>query len=157
MPDASEVMNQRSKATIEVSRGTWLITSPGWHPVWSQYVMSILSLEDHPDLPPATFTLTDATHEVIVYAISPDFKLDVKKVQKYAETGGIPMLTPINIAHQFICTDIEIQNVAWYACRAIVYGQLNPETGDAPALIRREWLQAFTKSLAHLRGEEHEE
>ncbi|NHA02016.1 hypothetical protein G5V59_26870 [Nocardioides sp. W3-2-3] len=64
-------------------------------------------------------------------------------------------LHPPNVGHQFTATDQEMTTVAWLCGRAVVGGDLNPETGDAPDLLREQWLQACVLTLAHLRGEEH--
>lgn len=148
-------LTKLARAALDVARGTWLITSPGWHPLWSQYVLSIVSLEDHPDFPPPVIKFHGATHELLLLAINPDHQLTVEKVQNFCKTGNLPYLSPINISEQFECIDEEIQQIAWLAARAVVNGHLNPEVADAPTRIREDWLTACTKGLAHMRGEDH--
>lgn len=148
-------LTDRSRAALRHSVCTYLVTSPGWHPLWSQYVLSVITLDDDDQLPPPHRKFDGATHELIVFAINPDKRLTAADVTGHSRTGDLPFLTPINIAEQFECTSEEIHAVAWLCCRAVVHGRLNPETADAPTLIRGAWLTACTKTLAHLRGEAH--
>jgi hypothetical protein len=150
-------ISRKNKAANQLSRGMWLINSPGWHPLWSQYVMSAISLKSHRDLPEAKLKFEGATHEILLVALNPDFPQTVGSIKGHAKTGKMPFLKPVNIAEQFECTDDEVRQMCWYACRAVVYGGLNPETSDAPNLIRENWLTALTKTLAHIRGEAHAE
>lgn len=156
LPDIDDPdLDVRTRAVFEVSEGTWLITAPAYHPVWSQYMMSAVGLADHPDLGDAYKKFPGATHELLVAALHPDTPVTVASMQEHCKRGDAGILQPINIAEQFECTSDEIKIVAWLAGRAVVYGQLNPETGDAPERIREQWLTACVKTLAHIRGEAH--
>lgn len=128
----------------------WLITSSVYHPLWNQYLLAVVGLGEVPGFPPAKLKFPGASHELIVHAIDP------KDGTVYKPTDGrFPQLIPINICEQYEATDAEMTEVAWLACRAVVHGGLNPETADAPTRIREQWLSAVTKTLAHIRGEEH--
>lgn len=143
---AEDRPNDQNMATTVCA---WLITSPGWHPLWSQYLLSVIDLADHPNMAPATHHYPGATHELLVLALNPEHG-------PYTPTSeNVRHLTPVNIVHQFTATHEEMRELAWLAARAVVHGGLNPETGDAPTLIREQWLTACVKGLAHIRGEEH--
>lgn len=144
-----------ARAAIEVGVCTYLITSPGWHPLWSQYVLSVINLRDHPTLPPAVRKFDGATHELMVLALHPEKPRSVEDMTGHCRNGDLPFLKPVNLAEQFEAADEEMHAVAWLAARAIVHGQLNPETADSPSYIRGTWLVAVTQTLAHLRGEQH--
>lgn len=134
----------------------YLITAPQYHPLWSQYILAVVSLRESEGLPPPHLQFEGATHELLVYALNPDNVWTVESMTEQIKSQkGIPYLLPINICHQFTATDEEMQKVAWLACRAVVHGGLNPETADAPTRIRESWLAAVVKTLGHLRGEEH--
>jgi hypothetical protein len=136
----------------------WLLTAPAFHPLWSQYVLCCVRLDDVPGFPPPHRKFPGATHEFIVVALDPTHgPYDVAKMAGYAERGGgLPFLTPVNIAEQFTATDYEMRQVCALAASAVVmHAALNPETGDAPTRIREEWLASITKTLAHMRGEVH--
>jgi hypothetical protein len=157
-PDPSEGgYEEKARAAYDVARGTWLINSPIWHLAWKQYVLSVISLEDHPDLAPASLKFVGATHQMFVMAIDPGQPQTVETVQEHCKKGGLPFLTPINIAEQFECTDDEIRQVAWLAARAVVHSQLAPEPPLGYESFRMNWLAACTKALAHIRGEAHSE
>lgn len=134
----------------------YLIDAPGFHPLWSQYVLSVVTLADVEGVPPATLKFPGATHELLVIALNPDAgPQTVESLATGAAAGRIQYLTPVNIAEQYEATDDEMTQLAWLACRGVVLGALNPETADAPTRIRQNWLTACVKTLAHLRGEEH--
>lgn len=132
----------------------WLITSPGWHPLWSQFSLWVARLRDDvPGFPAPYRQFLGATHELIVVAVNPENGF--YSADGISESKRLPHLTPVNICQQHEATDAEMVEVAALVCRAIVYGRLNPEIADAPGRIRENWLIAVTKTLAHIRGEEH--
>lgn len=151
----------KTRAALSCTLGTWLITAPGYHPAWSQYLLSVCRLDEHPDLPPPHIKFLGATHELMLFALEPGKgpgpggTQTVTSAHAHCRTGTAPMLTPINICEQYQATDDEMNALAWLAARAICNGCLIPETGDAPALIREHWLGVTTRTLAHLRGEAH--
>lgn len=154
MPDVADVPPE-VRAAIETTRGSWLITSPVWTPAWTQWVLSLVTLGDHPGLPKAKLKFDGATHELLLLAVHPDSPQTVETVQGHCRTGDLPFLTPINVAEQFECTDDEARAVAWLAARAVVNGQLPAEPPLGYESFRATWLAACTKTLAHLRGEAH--
>lgn len=135
----------------------WLLTAPTYHPLWSQYVLACVRLQDNaPGFAPPRRKFQGATHEVLVVALDPECgPYDTDKILGYADAGNMPYLTPVNIAEQFIATDDEMGRLTELAAAGVVNGRLNPESADAPTRIREEWLTALTKTLAHIRGEVH--
>lgn len=137
----------------------WLITAPAYHPLWSQYVLSVVTLEDKPGVPPADLHYPGATHELLVLALNPGeppSRVTAEQLAEGVEAGkGFQYLTPVNVVHQFTASDDEMRQLAELACAGVVNGILNPETADAPERIREAWLTACIKTLAHIRGEEH--
>lgn len=138
----------------------YLITAPLYHPAWSQYVLSVVDLvTEKPGMPPANLHFPGATHELLVMAIDPskrDGRFSPITLIEYFTSGQRGLyLSPVNIGHQFAATEEEMTNLAWLCGRAVILGQLNPETGDAPELIRESWLAACVQTLAHQRGEVH--
>jgi hypothetical protein len=135
----------------------WLITAPSFHPVWSQYVLACVRLDDDVEgFPPPNRKFDGATHEILLVALDPtDGPVDMAAMDRYALSGQLPILTPVNICEQFTATDAEMRELAQLAAHGVVAGALNPETGDAPTRIREQWLSAMVKTLAHIRGEEH--
>jgi hypothetical protein len=135
----------------------WLLTAPPYHPLWSQYAMACVRLDDHPDFPPPRRKFAGATHELVVVVLNPEHgPYDEAKMRGYGRAGGgLPYLTPVNHANQFIATDAEMRELTAMAAWGVVNGHLNPETADAPERIRASWLTSMTKTLAHIRGEVH--
>jgi hypothetical protein len=133
----------------------WLITAPPYHPLWSQYVLSVVTLDEQPGVPAPVLQFPGATHELIVMALNPGDPPRRHTAEDLESLAGWGYLTPINVAHQFTATDDEMRQLAELACVGVVNGALNPETADAPSRVREAWLTACVKTLAHIRGEEH--
>lgn len=135
----------------------WIVTAPGWHPLWSQYVIAAVRLDDDaPGFPPPTRHFDGATHELFVLALDPEHgPYGADEIRHYWEHPPLPILVPVNMAHQFIATDDELRQMCWNAVWAVVNGVLNPETAGNPTQIRDNWLASMTKTLAHIRGEVH--
>jgi hypothetical protein len=130
----------------------WIITADRWHPLWSQYLLAVVSLADIEGMPPANKRGTDVTHELLVIALNPDHgPYDAPT----ATTETLQHLTPVNIAEQFTATDDQARRIAFLCVRAVVDGQLTPETGDAPRLIRAWWHARIRQTLEHPHHQEH--
>jgi hypothetical protein len=143
---------------------TWLLTAPHAHPAWSQYLMPVVRLRDLPGFPPPQRQFPGATHELIVIALNPEHGPFTAEnlLQRYMDPGSsqygrLPYLTPGNVTHQIEGSDEEVRQLAGYAAWGVTAGALNPETSDAPSLIRGEWKGSLVKTLAHIRGEAHAE
>lgn len=137
-----------ARATLDA----WIITAPVWHPVWSQYALSLVTLDDIPGLPPAQKENPDVTHQVIVMTLNPEHgPYDARQL-----TGdSLHYLTPGNIGEQFTATDDQARSLAALCVRAVVDGRLIPETADAPDRIRAMWRQAIHQTLEHDRDPHH--
>lgn len=138
----------------------WLLTGD-WHPVWSQFVLVVVTLRDTEGHPPAHLHFVGATHELLVMALPPGkppvllHSADELRAGGLAAVGGY--LIPVDVVHQFTATDAEMTQLANLTARACVDGVLTPSTDDARAMLREQWLEACVKTLAHMRGEEHAE
>lgn len=138
---------------------TWLLTAPRYHPLWTQYLLPVVRLRDIDGFPPPTRKFDGATHELLVVALNPEHgPYTPENLLRYMtgeQAGGIPFLTPVNIAHQIEGSDDEARRLAAYAAWGVTAGALCPETSDAPTRIRAEWDTSLVKTLAHIRGEVH--
>lgn len=129
----------------------WVVTSPGWTPWWSQWLIAAVRLQDDvPGFPPPKRHFDGATHEQMVVALDPQHgPYDAAKIAAYSENPPVPIVLPVSQVNQFIATDDEIQDLCWFAAWAVINGALNPEGS------RVDWLTSMTKTLAHVRGEVH--
>ncbi|MFF8034895.1 hypothetical protein [Streptomyces sp. NPDC016626] len=115
----------------------WIITAPHAHPLWSQYMLAVVSLAGIPGLPDPVRHYPDATHELHVVALNPDHgPYDAARI---GPPGTIHFLTPVNVAEQVTTTDDQARALAARCAQAVVDGLLNPETADAPDRIRAAW------------------
>lgn len=132
---------------------SWLITAPGAHPLWSQYNLFVVRLDDDvPGFPPPHRQFPGATHELLLVALEPAGNLYTAEM---LHTKPLQWLEPINICEQFTATDDEMRELAHLSAWGVVVGALNPETADAPTRIREAWLGSLVRTLAHIRGEAH--
>jgi hypothetical protein len=131
----------------------WLITAPAYHPLWSQYVLVVIRLDDAPGFPPPHRHFPDATHELLIVALDPVHG-------PYTNTtvtapGGFHHLEPVNVCEQYNTTDQLMRQLCEAAARAIVTGTITPETADAPDRIRATWHHRLAATLQHLREGRH--
>lgn len=77
----------------------WVIDAPWGHPIWSQYLVALYDLTT-PDeeAGPVKFYLDGATHEFLVFALSPDYP--VPRDAPISTTRFVP-LHPANYGYQF--------------------------------------------------------
>jgi hypothetical protein len=134
---------------------SWLITAPSFHPAWSQYALFVVRLRDLPGWPPPVRHFGGATHELIVVTLNPEHgPYDAGIVTKFA-AGNLPVLTPVNVAHQIQGTDGEAEQLAYYGTWGICNGHLEPESSNGADRIRAGWDVSLVKTLAHIRNEAH--
>ena len=136
----------------------WWLLSGDWHPFWPQFVLSVMKLDDQPDMPPANLHFAGATHELFVAALPPRWKGDehVPYKAKELNEGGLPgFLEPVDVVEQFEATDEEMEQLAELASHACISGLLNPSVDDAREYWREAWLKGAIQTLAHIRGEPH--
>lgn len=133
-------------ATSPAALDSWIINADCWHPLWSQYLLSLVTLADVEGAPPANKRHPDVTHELTVLVLDPEHG-------PYTAAAWGPdslrFLTPVNIAEQFTATDDQARRVTQLCVRAVIDGRLTPETGDAPDHIRAWWHARITQSLEH--------
>lgn len=134
----------------------WLITSPHFHPAWSQWILAVNQLRDMPNLHPAVLTFEGASHEISIVALNPDKPAAIGDLADPA--WKMRYLLPVNINYQFTATDDEMRYVCALMCWSISAGHHTPEpafSGGPDSDWGRGWLASITKTLAHFRGEVH--
>jgi hypothetical protein len=146
---------------LNVGGGTlawWLLTG-GWHPLWPQFVLHVLSLKPAADLPEPVLHFPGATHELLVVALNPGTNPPRLHAPETLVSGGLAAvggyLPPEDVAHQFEATDEEMVALAEACAKACVLGLLTPSTDDARTMLRERWLGSCVRTLAHMRGEVH--
>lgn len=123
----------------------WVLTIPGAHPLWSQYILCVITLADLPGVPPATRSDPDHTHELMVMTLDPDHG-------PYGPGGGweFRLLPPGNVAEQWPGTDDDqARRVGEVCARAVCDGLLMPETAGAGDTVRAAW-RAFIRGHLNL-------
>lgn len=112
----------------------WIVAAAWAHPLWSHYAVLGIALRDVPGVPKAKINLQGATHEVMVYALDPDFRPAVDEMPHY--------LTPVNFVGQFVAADDQsAAERIRQAVQEVADGTLSPDTD-----FRRQWVQRFSAS-----------
>lgn len=95
---------------------------PHPHPFWHHYILSLISLGDYPNFPPAQKTFDAATHELLLIALDP--QANPMPDNPYT----LVRLEPINYAKQFAATNSQAIEVARLLSLALQNGQFLFET-----------------------------
>lgn len=77
----------------------WILWLPGYHAMWSCYVLVACHLRNLPGVTPAVKHFPEATHEISLWANDPE------RVQVALEKGGFAPLEPANYVKQIILRD----------------------------------------------------
>lgn len=80
----------RFRPETALARDRWMLRMPGPSAAWDRYVIMPCSLADAEGVPPAHRHFPEATHEITVFAINPDFP-DADFV-----AGAVSLLSPAN-------------------------------------------------------------
>lgn len=142
-------MEQGPHATV----ATWLITAPGYSPLWDQYRLTVVHLRPGPGLPEPKIAREGASHEFVLAAVDPTGK-GRYTTRDYAE-AGCPVLHPLNVVHQVIgITDEQAAELARLTARAVVEGLLLPEPQGIVG-ARETWIATFDNTAEHMRTGGH--
>lgn len=123
MSDLPPVAERPNPDTV-ASLARWHLEMPNSHPFWDRWVILTCSLADFPGVPPAKKEWPEATHELSVWAINPDFP-----AEEWAK-GGVSLLHGANHVVQFVCKDdAAALMIAAFAAEAFVCGRqvIEPE------------------------------
>lgn len=132
---------------------SWLLTIPSAHPLWSQYVLSVVHLRPLPtETKPATITRPGSTHELMVFAL--DRKFGPYTPGKFYEdrdgAAGGWFLQPVNVVVQFGPIEDELaRRVAYLCARGCVDGHLFIEPAGIGG-AREMWAQMIHNTVEHL-------
>ncbi len=123
----------------------WLIHSRRFHPVWSWWVLTVITLEDLPGCPPANKHFEGAQYEFNVFSLNPE----------HAPPDPDQMIGPGNMLHtlmpydqcvQFnLVTEQQACSIADLAAKAILLGGLTPDQ-DA----RGQWQASIRMTVEHM-------
>lgn len=128
----------------------WLLDAPQAHPFWTQYLLSVVMLDDHPDFPPANKHFPEATHELFVFALNPDYgPHDEETLKPFMEKGSLPILQPINVVQQFKATGEQMKKLVRCAVQDVVDGKLSPEAPFSTESNNKYWGAVLNKYLAN--------
>lgn len=122
---------------------SWLVYAPAAHPFWSYYEIAAIHLRDVPGMKPATIMRPGSTHEVMLYALSPEIAPDPKGFL------SVGWLKPMNFGGQWTVAvrpnPVDLDNAARSKIRGtveeILAGVLNPDTDGI-----RQWIDRFSDS-----------
>lgn len=113
----------------------WVVECRWAHMIWHNYWLSVIHLRPTKQLPTPKIILPGATHEIWVFALTPDIAPNL-------ENNWPNRLVPGNFSGQFIAaTDIDAEAILEKTVQDIIEGKLSPDTD-----FRREWVRRFSDS-----------
>ncbi len=129
---------------------TWLVYCPSAHPLWSWYVVTSCSLRDFPGMGPALKLRAINTHELIVYALDPDWQPTPEWGSSKPGRWHFRRLDPANLGWQAAAETSESDAQWCQLVRALVEafceGSVSPDTDH-----RRSQLALLERTLQALR------
>lgn len=154
-PDAQGPAGQawwrpRDPRLIATDIGAWLLYCPEAHPFWRFWLLSGCSLREFPGVPPATITVPGATHEVAIWSIDPNHRIDIELFRLGTWRGGKPrpLLQPPDLVHQLTLGPDELAEMLLeLMVRMMMAGEMSPDSDH-----RARWEQVLNKVGADLRG-----
>ncbi len=118
--------------------------------MWAFHELYVVSLADLPGVESPKLRFPEATHELGVLALNPEYQpYTVDGLIEYVEyAGSIPLLTPHDICEQFYATDDQMRQLTVITANAVARQWLLPDED-----YQQQWHQSLNSTLAHLRGE----
>lgn len=117
--------------------GYWLIHMPGVHAFWSFWTVSIASLRDLQGVPQATVKVPGATHEILAFAVDPDWKPIAEWWTQGPDAVGRKLMEPVDLVHQFALDDDErARDLGELFVRACCDGRTAPDSDFRQANIQ---------------------
>ena len=112
------------------------IKVPWANMLWQWYFVHIAHLRGVQGFPKPIFTLPGATHEVVIYALNPEYDFNARR------NPGESLLHPVNFVGQIIrATDAEAVAEVVRAVQDCVDGNLSPDTD-----YTQHWIARFGSS-----------
>lgn len=126
-----EFDREASPATV----GCWVVSCPWAHPIWRDYMVSVVHLRPLEGKPPAKLRFPAAEHELVVCALDPDHPAP-------RHAADVHLLMPPNLVFQFRGLDDEkAAFVGERLTRVFAERRASPDTDHRRStLIALAWL-----------------
>lgn len=119
----------------------WIIYRPGAHAFWSYWLVSAITLQDLPNIPPAKIVVPGATHEIIVMSMNPDFEPNPDSLEDFH------LLDPSDLIHQLAgLSDVDASRVVELYVKTVITGGASPDSD-----FRSWWKPILDKTAEHFR------
>lgn len=150
-PMPADDSDWRVKAAVDAN---YLVFAPAAHPYWAWHVILCIALRDVPgqDAPPVK-RFEEATHELLVLALSPDNAPPDPRSWPMSGREGrkLNWMMPPDAAVQFqVAHDGHAREIAEVAAKACTSGLLVPDTDHA-----NHWQRSIEATAAHYRDGVH--
>jgi hypothetical protein len=137
----------------------WLISSPEFDPVRTQFYLCATRLDGSPGIHPAEMLVRNATHQVTVSALMGDNEETPDSLARYwtpgtPDFGRMPVRVPADVVHQVQATDREMTCLGLSLARSVVECGWSPSATRKPSVVKMVWAAGITDGLARLRGQE---
>jgi hypothetical protein len=148
----------KSEPAHEASIAAWLVNGP-FHPLWSWWMVAVISLRDIPGVPPAHRQYPEAEYEFLVMSIDPDVGVpDLEAIERGDDWAVVKdgerhkFLSPADaVVHFHGVDDVGALAVGEECISAIVRGAASPDSD-----WRSWWQAAIPSTVEHVRtGGQH--
>jgi len=137
-PDLASVSGQawhirlrhdQGKPDWDANVSNWIVNCPWAHPFWNAYLVAACHLRPIEGTKPPFKQFADATHELSVFALSPEVDIDINGMERNPLFEVVRILTPANLVYQ--CrgvTDEQMAEITRLLVTAFVHAQESPDT-----------------------------
>jgi len=151
---ATKMANKPLTKSQEATLGAYLMYIPSAHLFWRHYMICVIHLRDIEGANPAVKQYPEATHELLVAALNPDYAPDPN------DPETIHTLRPLNVVVQFtVPKDEDAQEILTLAARACVDGRFLVEP-EGILGARGQWVDSirataeyYTNPEKHKKGD----
>src|SRR5574343_286029 len=119
--DLEAFRKARKPTRADSSVASWVVRAPWANPLWHSYALHLFHLGPLPGFSPPLIYLKGATHEIALFALDPEWKLNLLEIPRH--------LHPVNFGAKFVATDdaAAIARVE-RTVKMICDGSLSPDT-----------------------------
>lgn len=122
---------------------TWYVNGP-YHPLWSWWMVGVISLADVPGVPPAIKQYPEAEYEFTIYSLSGVPNIEALDRGDLANRGFDAILQPADVTFHFHgVNDRQAAEICDAAVAAICAGQ------SCDRDFREWWKGALTSTVTH--------
>jgi hypothetical protein len=149
---------KRDKADWQAGIGMWVMEIPRSHPLWWNYVATMIHLRDIDGVKPAVKDTPESEYEISIYSLNPEIALpslaamEKEKLADGDKSWYGATLHPPDIVVQFgqVGGDANADEILEACVKACVHGYISPDQD-----FRVQWAQMLANTVKHYQEGTH--